>query len=67
MNDIDKSLLRIAQDILRITTLETRNNNMRDFHDLPVWDIKSALEAAFFAGQNSASSAVARSLERVKS
>lgn len=41
----------IAEKHLRIETLETRNADGLDFHDLAVWSIKDALEAAFEAGQ----------------
>ncbi len=34
-----------------IETLETHNSDRLDFHDVAVWSIRSALEAAFAAGQ----------------
>ena len=34
-----------------IETLETRNSDRLDFHDLAVWAIRAALEAAYAAGQ----------------
>ena len=34
-----------------IETLETRNSDGLDFHDVAVWSIRDALEAAFAAGQ----------------
>ena len=43
----------IANQMLGIDTLETRNRDGLDFHDLAVWQIKAALEAAFAAGRNS--------------
>jgi len=36
---------------LQIETLETRNSDRLDFHDLAVWEVKAALEAAFEAGR----------------
>lgn len=48
---MNKTLERIAQEILNIHTLATRNNDSLDFHDLAVWRIKEALEAAYTAGQ----------------
>ena len=42
---------RIAREILRIVTLETRRSDSLDFHDLAVWQVKAALEAAYSAGQ----------------
>lgn len=40
----------IAQTILKIGTLETRNADRMDFHSVAVWSIKDALEAAYLAG-----------------
>ena len=34
-----------------IETLETRNSDGLDFHDVAIWAIRSALKAAFAAGQ----------------
>jgi hypothetical protein len=46
-------LSEIAETILDIETLETRNRDALDFHDIPVWQIKAALLAAYNAGKNS--------------
>ena len=45
-----KTIDRIARDILGLETLETRKRDSLDFHDLAVWSIKEALEAAYAAG-----------------
>lgn len=50
MNPIDQLLTRIAHEHLRIETLETRKSGSLDFHDLAVWCLRDALEAAFNAG-----------------
>ena len=50
---MNKKLLKIAQTILNIETLETRKNDHLDFKDLAVWNIKEALEQAYKAGQES--------------
>ena len=50
----DQTLTQIAKKELCLETLETRNNDCQDFHDLAVWEIKAALEAAYKAGQKSA-------------
>ena len=39
----------IAQKHLFIETLEARNSDRLDFHDVSVWVVRSALEAAFKA------------------
>ncbi len=45
-----KTLERIAAKYFSIETLETRNRDGLDFHDVAVWDVKAALEAAYQAG-----------------
>lgn len=50
----EKNIEQIARDILRIETLETRKSDSLDFHDVAVWSIKEALEAAYRAGQEAA-------------
>ena len=47
----DALLLEIAATHFRLETLETRNSDGLDFHDVAVWSIRAALEAAFAAGQ----------------
>ena len=48
-----KTIDRIAREILDLETLERRNSDSLDFHDLPVWEIKHALETAYVAGARS--------------
>ncbi|AGI69864.1 hypothetical protein OAN307_c45070 [Octadecabacter antarcticus 307] len=47
-------LLEIAAKHFHLETLETRNSDSLDFHDVSVWSIRAALEAAFAAGQATA-------------
>lgn len=48
----DALLLEIAQKHFpSIETLETRNSDGLDFHDVAVWAIRAALEAAYEAGR----------------
>ena len=44
-------LLEIAAKHFCLETLETRNSDGLDFHDVAVWSIRAALKAAFAAGQ----------------
>lgn len=37
-----------------IDTLETQRSDRLDFHDVAVWSLKAALEAAYQAGQQAA-------------
>ena len=47
----DQELLAsIAKTMLHIDTLETRKSDSLDFHDVAVWSVKAALEAAYRAG-----------------
>lgn len=45
---------RIAKEHLRIETLVRRKSDSLDFHDVAVWSIEAALQAAFDAGKASA-------------
>jgi len=45
---------KIAKEILNLETLEPRNSDSLDFHDIGVWDIRKALEAAYDAGRAAA-------------
>ena len=47
-------LQQIALDHLFIDTLETRNSDRLDFHEVSVWGVKSALIAAYEAGRQAA-------------
>lgn len=47
---VDELLAAIAKATLHIDTLETRNSDGLDFHDVAVWSVKDALEAAYSAG-----------------
>lgn len=49
----------IAVSVLDLETLETRHSDSLDFHDLGIWTIKAALEAAYLAGQADCSREVA--------
>ena len=51
MNKIDSLLTLIAKQHLGIETLETRNSDSLDFHDVGVVSLKEALYAAFVIGR----------------
>ena len=57
MNQLENLLTQIAQSKLGIETLETRKSDSLDFHDVAVWCLRDALEAAFNAGVEQASKA----------
>ena len=48
---IDELLAEIAKKHLNLETLETRNSDSLDFHDVAVWAIKDALQDAYEAGK----------------
>ena len=50
---IDQLLEEIAKKHLNLETLETRNSDSLDFHDVSVWGIKAALQEAYEAGKKS--------------
>ena len=50
----DIAITRIASEVLGLETLDTRRSDSLDFHDLAVWQIRKALEAAYEAGRNAA-------------
>jgi hypothetical protein len=47
----EQVVAEIARRLLRLETLETRNSDGLDFHDVAVWEIKAALLEAFRAGE----------------
>ena len=49
---IDQLLTEIAKKHLNHETLETRNSDSLDFHDVAVWSLKDALQEAYEAGLN---------------
>ena len=50
MSKLETLLAEIAQQHLGIETLQTRRSDSLDFHDVAVWSVKAALEAAYRAG-----------------
>jgi len=50
MKQTETILTLIAQKHLGIETLETRKSDSLGFHDVAVWCLRDALEAAFTAG-----------------
>ena len=53
----DQQLEAIAKEVLNVPTLETRKSDSLDFHDVAVWCLKEALEAAYQAGLEAAGKA----------
>jgi hypothetical protein len=50
---MEKEISQIAALVLGIETLETRNSDGLDFHEVSVWSLKKALEEAYLAGRAS--------------
>ena len=61
---LDLLLARIAQEHLFIETLETRNHDRLDFHDVGVWCVKRALMAAYQAGLAAGQNATAKTADQ---
>lgn len=47
---LNQLLEQIAKRHLFIDTLETQSSDRLDFHDVSVWGVKAALQAAYEAG-----------------
>ena len=60
----DALILQIAQRRFFIETLETRNSDSLDFHDVAVWAIRAALEEAFEAGRRAGAEDAAKAAGR---
>ncbi|MBK8015230.1 MAG: hypothetical protein IPK20_00085 [Betaproteobacteria bacterium] len=52
----EQAIAEIARRILHLDTLETRNSDALDFHELAVWSIREALVAAYNAGRTAGGS-----------
>jgi hypothetical protein len=50
MSHNEELITKIANEVLEIKTLDSKNSDSEDFHELSVWRIKAALEKAFAAG-----------------
>jgi len=48
--EAQEAIRMIAARILDIGTLDTRHRDALDFHELSVWELRRALEAAYEAG-----------------
>jgi hypothetical protein len=63
-DEIELLFESIALDHLFIETLQTRHRDSLDFHDVSVWGVKSALQAAFDAGLRAAGGAPRQPVHR---
>ena len=61
---LNQLLEQIAQQYLFIDTLKTQSSDRLDFHDVSVWGVKSALQAAFDAGLRAAGGAPKQPVHR---
>ena len=48
---VDTQLASVAKRILNIPTLETRNSDSLDFHEVAVWQLLAALRLAYRMGR----------------
>ncbi|MBK6614168.1 hypothetical protein [Ottowia sp.] len=49
-SEAKREIAEIARVHLHIATLEARRRDSLDFHEIAVWNIEAALEAAYLAG-----------------
>jgi hypothetical protein len=66
MIDPDDRLSEIAREQLGIPILDTRNSDSLDFHTVAVWQVRTALKAAFKAGSQTTGPAVPGLLEALE-
>ncbi|CAM4283233.1 DUF6900 domain-containing protein [Corallococcus exiguus] len=52
----EETLERIVREEMNIETLKTRNSDSLDIHEVAVWQLRDALEAAYQAGIRAANS-----------
>jgi len=50
IRSMHQALNAIARNVLDVPTLECRNSDSLDFHELSVWQLREALEKAYRAG-----------------
>jgi hypothetical protein len=50
VSEMDLIISDIAERTLGISVLETQNRDSADFHEVAVWNVQTALAAAFEAG-----------------
>lgn len=48
---VQSQLESIAKEYFHVDTMETRNSDGLDFHEVAIWSINDALKAAFELGQ----------------
>ncbi len=65
-DEIELLFESIALDHLFIETLQTRHRDSLDFHDVSVWGVKSALQAAFDAGLRAAGGTPKQPMHRAR-
>ncbi len=51
--DVDAELASIARRTLQIPTLDARNSDRLDFHEVSFWELLKALRPAYTIGQSS--------------
>lgn len=56
MKNTNELFENIARQHLDIETLSERKSDDLDFHEISVWNLKKALQAAFEAGQQNSAS-----------
>ncbi len=47
----NQEINKIAAELLNLHTLETQHSDSKDIHELAIWSIERALDAAYEAGR----------------
>ena len=50
---MEDTIQEIVKKLLNIDTLETRNSDSLDFHEVSVWALKETLEECYLKGRES--------------
>ncbi len=62
----DRTLEEIAHTQLGIRTLDTRNADRLDFHEVAVWRLKTALATAYSVGQKQATASTGKMADALR-
>ncbi len=64
MSNVKHQLEQIAREHLHIPTLKCQNSDGLDFHDVSVWAVQAALNAAYDAGAKDKSASLSHQFDR---
>ena len=63
---MEKTISKIAKEVLGLPTLKTRNSDRLDFPEICIWQLKKALEEAYVAGVGRGATGMMKALDLKK-